>query len=176
VYTAAIVAAIAQVVRGGVPGGTYDLMNHPPWTWREVYDHEARMCGAGFTPVLVPAESRSPAFSVTAPLLGLVRKFAVAEPVRIAAAKLFAYVPDALNARALAWWYRRRAASEISAVTVKHAAAEHLSWLDNGSHPFPAEQLTTALLAGGPAEAPTPDPAKSWPADLPDAAAVERDF
>jgi hypothetical protein len=43
--TEAIAEAIDLIAEGRAgPPGTYDLINLPQWTWREVYDREARRC------------------------------------------------------------------------------------------------------------------------------------
>jgi len=46
VYTVTIVDAILTILSGRVAPGCYDLMNVPQWTWREVYDFEARKSGS----------------------------------------------------------------------------------------------------------------------------------
>ena len=49
VHTCAIAGAIDQIVRGEAPPGTFDLMNTPRWTWREMYEFEdarARLAAA----------------------------------------------------------------------------------------------------------------------------------
>ena len=41
VYVATICEAILKVIAGNVSPGTYDLMNTPQWSWRDVYAYEA---------------------------------------------------------------------------------------------------------------------------------------
>lgn len=171
VYTVAIVAAIAQIIRGSVKPDTYDLMNSPPWGWREVYDYEARACNTALSPVAVPAMARAPRSAVLESALRFAGSLASTQPVRDAVAKLFAYAPDQLNARALAWWYKKRAGSEISALNVALAPPEHLAWVANGSHFFPADKPTVDVTPIDAAEPLVRERVHSWPVDLPDATA-----
>ncbi len=45
VHMATIVDAIVKVASGTVAPGTYDLMNRPQWSWKEVFEHEGRQIG-----------------------------------------------------------------------------------------------------------------------------------
>jgi len=170
VYTQAIVAAILQISRGSVVPATYDLMNSPPWGWHEVYAYEAKLCERDFLPQIAesPHSSQTAAPAVSASRAAAA--IAVQPAVRDFAAKLFAYAPYRLNAGALAWWYKRRARAEIAALRAMEQPAEHLSWVQNGSHFFPAEQPTAAIL---PTTAPhlAVQARASWPMDMADAAA-----
>jgi len=171
VYTFAIVAAITQIIRGGVKPDTYDLMNSPPWGWREVYEYEAQAVDTPLSAAVVASGPRSAPVAVLAPMLRVAAALISAEPVRNAVAKIFAYVPDRTNTRALAWWYKRRARSEISALNAAPAPPQHLAWLPNGVHFFPADQPTMELMPSGTPDATVRKDLKSWPPDLPDAAA-----
>jgi nucleoside-diphosphate-sugar epimerase len=170
VYTAAIVGAIEQIIRGATAPGTYDLMNTPPWTWREVYEYEAAICGTSLRAQVIDAPA--PAGAHRRLLRFTVRvaaAIASAQRVRDLAAEFFAHLPDKMNARAMAWWFSRRARGEIAAVDGTRLPAEHLSWVENGENYFPAETPTIELLpqiqySAGDTEA------TSWPADLPSGA------
>jgi nucleoside-diphosphate-sugar epimerase len=170
VYTAAIIGAILQIIRGSVPAGTYDLMNSPPWTWHEVYDYEARVCRVGFEPVVAPD---SPRRSVMTALRGSIMSLGAllmsAKPIVEFGTKLFVHVPDRVNARAMAWWYSKRGRREIAALARTPSPPEHLSWVANGVNCFPADQPTRELLNALEADSAANVEAKPWPADLPDA-------
>jgi dTDP-4-dehydrorhamnose reductase len=45
VHVATIVDAILKVAAGSVTPGTYDLMNVPQWSWKEVFEYEGRAIG-----------------------------------------------------------------------------------------------------------------------------------
>lgn len=45
VHVATIADAILKVAAGTVEPGTYDLMNRPQWSWKEVFEHEGREIG-----------------------------------------------------------------------------------------------------------------------------------
>jgi dTDP-4-dehydrorhamnose reductase len=168
VFTVAILDAVQQIVGGKIEPGTYDLMNSPRWTWREVYEYEAAQCGISFSPSLTDAPARAAAATWLRGLQKLAGNLVSVQWTREAAAKLFAHVPDALNARALAWWYTQRAKTEIGAMAVSPAVAEHLTWVENGSNFFPASSPTKDLLRLQALCAERPQ-LPSWPADLPDA-------
>lgn len=171
VYTAAIIGAIEQVIADGVPAGTYDLMNSPLWTWREVYEHEAGACGLPLQAEFQPSAPRSR--PLAASLLRGAGAIAARQPFRDVFAKLFAYVPDSLNARAMAWWYAKRAGSEIAGLRIAPSVADHLFWVTNGVKYFPAKIPTIDLLRAVPPQIGPPRASRSWPADLPDASSTE---
>ena len=163
VYTVAIVDALLQIVRGEVTSGTYDLMNTPRWTWKEVYAHEARQLAIDWQPCTAePPLAQSATRQWMASFAG---KLARRKWIRDSLAKLFSHVADKLNDKAMAWWYRRRAAAEIAALAAQPEAAPHLYWVENGKHFFPATTSTAALLErtnGGNTDHSRP----AWPADL----------
>lgn len=45
IYVATIADAIVKVASGRVAPGTYDLMNKPQWSWKEVFEYEGRQIG-----------------------------------------------------------------------------------------------------------------------------------
>jgi nucleoside-diphosphate-sugar epimerase len=171
VFTAAIVDAVIQIMRGNVEPGTYDLMNSPRWTWRKVYEYEAEQLGIALLPALADVRAGSAAATSLRPIKKLAGYLASNRWLRDAAAKLFAYIPEQLNARALAWWYQQRAKTEIGALVISPSIAEHLTWVENGRVFFPASLPTQDLLriANG-TSCVEPVPQVSWPADLPSAA------
>jgi dTDP-4-dehydrorhamnose reductase len=169
VHTSTIAGAIDQIVRGTTPPGTLDLMNTPRWTWQDVYEYEAGEIDSPLRVELVaPATvaGKRVIFSQVARLAGAL---AAQQPVRDMFAKIFTYVPDRMNAHAMAWWYAQRARTEIAALSVRAAPADHLSWVENGIRFFPAEVATRELLRSASALYRTADAAQAWPADLPDA-------
>ena len=173
VYTAAIVGAILQIAAGRAKPGSYDLMSSPPWTWREVYEYEARICRVALTPQIAAESAPVPRrAAVLSPVKRLAASIASSEPMRELASKLLAYAPNRVNARAMGWWYLKRARSQIAALDNAPRAPEHLSWVANGVNFFPAEKSTKELLLLGETESSVQAHFRPWPADLPDANAA----
>ena len=170
VHVAAIVDAIEQVLGQSVAPGIYDLMNHPRWTWREVYEFEAAALDQPLHAVIAaPPPPRAPLSAVIGAAVRLAAGLAAAQSLRNAAAKCFAYVPQRMNDRAMAWWYRRRAGAEIAALGTAPTAPEHLSWVENGRHFFPADRQTRQMLQDYGRGYLAGRPGSSWPDDLPSA-------
>lgn len=169
VYTAAIIGTIEQILAGKTPPGTYDLMNAPRWTWREVYEYEAEVCKVPLDAGLIHSSPRSWRSAMLAPAARLASAFFAAQPARDLLAKAFAYLPASLNRRAMAWWYAKRARNQIAALSIPCEIAEHLSWAENGRHYFPAETSTAELLRSWSHKSLAPHQGTPWPDDLPDA-------
>jgi dTDP-4-dehydrorhamnose reductase len=167
VYTTAIIGAIEQIVGGRMRPDTYDLMNSPRWSWHEVYEHEAEVCRTPLEIQRVDASHHAPVPAIFAPAARLLGSLIAAQSVRDLLAKFFAYLPGPLNARALAWWYARRARAQIAALAVPAQVAEHLSWVENGNFFFPSETDTITLLRSASQRQAPHRP--SWPVDLADA-------
>jgi nucleoside-diphosphate-sugar epimerase len=170
VYTASIAGAILQIIRGAAQPGTYDLMNAPLWTWREVYEYEAQRCEMALEPLVAPPVRKPPQrVAGIASLARMGASLVGSRPLAEFAAKAFAHAPNALNNRAVAWWNANRARREIAALSRGQRPPEHLSWRTNGSHYFPADQPTRSLLDTWQAPPLIQTTAQSWPEDLPDA-------
>jgi nucleoside-diphosphate-sugar epimerase len=169
VYTAAIIGAVDQIIAARARPGTYDLMNTPRWTWREVYEFEAAACALPLMPRVIDPTAYSRRSAIVAPARRMIGHLTSAQPVRDLFAKLFAYAPESMNARAMAWWYAKRARMEIAALSQPSEPPEHLSWIENGANFFPAETATIDLLRAAATMRGPQDRAASWPADLPDA-------
>jgi nucleoside-diphosphate-sugar epimerase len=172
VYTAAIVGAVLQIVRGESRPGTYDLMNSPRWTWKEVYEFEGTQCGTRFSPTYVQTTGPRPGTAVSRLAIKLAASLTSVQWIRDALSKVFAHVPDAANARAQAWWYRRRARTEIGELRRTRHMAEHLTWVENGKRFFPASATTKDLLASMPFPGCRPPVPAGWADDLQDANAA----
>ena len=170
VYTAAIVAAIIQIARSNVAPATYDLMNSPRWTWREVYDYEAGVVGAALRPTIAASHESKDGPSPARAAAQAAASLAANQTLRESFSKLFAHVPATLNARAMAWWYQRRARAEIGRLHGSSAAAaEHLSWVENGWDFFPADVPTRQLLDQAQQLIAAAPRRGQWAEDLPDA-------
>jgi nucleoside-diphosphate-sugar epimerase len=170
VHTASIISAVDQIIARRAGPGTYDLMNTPRWTWREVYEYEAHTCGVPLNPSFVGSlSSASWKSKMTAVSVRLAGSLVAAQWMRDLFAKVFANVPEPVNARAMAWWYARRARTEIAALTPLVELPEHLSWVENGKNFFPTAIRTKDLLSTAPPLAGTPHNGGPWVTDLPDA-------
>lgn len=135
VYTATIVDAILAIIAGRVSPGCYDLMNVPQWTWRAVYEYEARSTGHGLEPTLIPVTAPSAGWvaRATRSLAGLLGNVASGPFMRQWVAAGLARLPASLSERGQAWWYCKRARSEIAALSARPSLSEHLTWIANGS-------------------------------------------
>lgn len=169
VLTASIVDAVREVLKGGVAPGTYDLMNTPQWTWTQVFEYEARRGGLTFDPARQrPAGANAREFGG---LKSVARRLLAGRWNRELLAKLLAHAPPDLSRRAQAIWYVQRARAEIAALsgTQLPAPAEHLSWVTNGTRPFP-QRPTIEVLRENPYDGLLNSPKRAgWPADLADA-------
>jgi nucleoside-diphosphate-sugar epimerase len=169
VYTVAIVDALLRIMRTQVGSGTYDLMNTPRWTWREVYAYEARTLGLDWRPPGATAKFSAVQSRSFRLIASFASRLAQVQWLRELFSKLFVYLPEASNARAMAWWYKKRAAAEIVALVMPVAAPEHLSWVENGRHFFPAGSSTAELLERSIES--LSGRGTAWPEDLPDSSA-----
>lgn len=170
VLTASIVDAVAEILGGRVRPGTYDLMNTPQWTWKQVYEYEARRAGVSFDPAFSPAHADRRRRSRG--LLSVARCMVSGRWTRELVAKLLAHAPPSVSQRAQATWYAQRAGAEITAVSgpEKLTPAEHLSWVTNGNRPLP-QRPTLQVLREDPYEGLLNSSQRSsWAADLPEAA------
>ena len=170
VYTVTIADALLSIIAGKHVPGTYDLMNNPEWTWRQVYEQEARLCGVPLHAVPgKPVARRSPLASLRQAAARAAREVATTEVVRRLSAIALAYLPERLSARAQAWWHCKRARVEISSLPGAPTAAEYFPWDLNGHSVLRSPALTADLLAGDPYRSLTLTGCDRWPADLPDA-------
>jgi nucleoside-diphosphate-sugar epimerase len=166
VYTATIVDALLSIIRRKVRPGTYDLMNVPQWTWRTVYEYEARATGYELNPTIVA--SPAAATPVLRRVIRGMADVAGASFARQLAASALARLPPTLSERGQAWWYRKRARSEIASVfrAATPTYADHLAWRSNGGVFIPALMSTELALANSDATGlATPEVAK-WSEDL----------
>lgn len=171
VLTVVIADALHRILAGGVPPGTYDLMNTPQWTWKEVYAYEAKRCGAAQPPRLSTQGPRPSGRLAIRRWVGLLSGLAANRFTREAVAKILAFAPEETSRRLQAVWYCRRARAEIAALShrTEPALAEHLSWVQNGKAPFP-QPATLELLRNSPYDGLVQPRGSRWPLDLPDAA------
>jgi len=166
VYTATIVDALLNIIRGKVRPGTYDLMNVPQWKWRAVYDYEARSTGYELNPIIVA--SPGPATPVLRRVIRGMADLAGASFARQLAATALARLPPALSERGQAWWYRKRARSEIADIlrAATSTYADHLAWRSNGSVFIPSLMSTELALAHSDATGLAIPEVAKWSEDL----------
>lgn len=173
VYTVTIIDAILQVMSRASSPGVYDLMNVPQWTWRQVYAYEAQELSLPFKPVIIASTAKPTwAQNVVRQMIRTAGALASNPFAHQHGSKIMAHLPDTLNRRVRAWWQRRRARSEIAALSQTIRPAEHLSWVINGRNAFPGLSSTAQLMQSRPYDALSRPPASSWPPDLPDADSV----
>jgi hypothetical protein len=145
-------------------------MNSPPWTWREVYEYEAEVCRVAMKPAVAAESPRRSGLGMLRNSFRHVVSAVTSAPALVElGTKLFAYVPERMNARATAWWLSKRARREIDALSRMRSPPEHLSWVANGIDFFPADTPTRELLGAFAPAAAVDGAAGAWPADLADA-------
>ena len=165
VYTATIVDAVLGIVAGRVETGVYDLVCHPKWSWREVFEREARV--SGHEPRWTEAEVAPSGRADT--LAFAVWRLVSAGVPREIAMRLLSVLSPGWNLRLQAAHYRRRAATEIAALRAPSEPMEGLDWIDLARHPLEKLTPTAELLGRAEYALPPFDPARSWPPDLPPA-------
>jgi nucleoside-diphosphate-sugar epimerase len=167
VYTVTIVDAIASILAGNEPPGTFDLTNAPQWTWREVYVYESVQCRQAFAPNLMPSpRAQSLLRRNLAWTQRTLSAWARVAFVRRTLERWLAVASPALNDRAQATWLKMRARAEIGAICVRPALAPELSWIRLDRRPLTSLQPTATLLAAGPYKDLTVGSRGRWPKDL----------
>jgi len=167
VYTVTIVDAITSILAGNERPGTYDLTNHPQWTWRQVYEFESQRAGLRFRArtVRVPRP-----MAIHRRLLGWtrgkLRRLAGTELVRQTLEKCLALCSKAVNDRAQAIWYTLRARSEINLLAHDRPLPPELSWLPLDRSSLTSLRPTQELLSNGVFENSKGGTRLRWPKEL----------
>ena len=168
VHVATILDAILKVSAGAIVPGTYDLMNRPQWSWREVFEYEGRVLG--ITPKFTAYEE---AAGTTVKDLfcryarqGLMT--AASNPLaRKAGSRLMALLPSEWHRRLKATYSTRAAGSEIGKLSVKQEPMDAVLRRPVGSRFLDVLTPTTDLLRQPEFQLPDHDRAVAWPTDLP---------
>jgi hypothetical protein len=167
VYTVTIVDAIESILAGKERPGTYDLTNHPQWTWRQVYDFESQRCRLPYRARTVPAPR---AMAIHRRLLdwtrGKLRRFAGTDLVRQTLEKGLALCPKSMNDRAQATWYTLRARAEINLLAAEPPLPPELSWLPLDRRRLTSLRQTQELLSNNAYEDSMSGTRLRWPKDL----------
>jgi hypothetical protein len=123
-------------------------MNVPQWNWRQIYEYEAASVGSQLRPTIVRApRPTSGARRLVNATVRVVSDLAGGSMMRQMVASSLAHLPTELSARAEAWWYCKRARTELAALGQSQAAAEHLGWVANGARFLPGLRPTVDMLA-----------------------------
>ncbi|NWF72390.1 MAG: NAD(P)-dependent oxidoreductase [Nitrospirae bacterium] len=168
VYVASILDAILKVAAGTVAPGTYDLMNRPQWTWKEVFEYEGRVLG--ITPTFTACEESTGTtvkdlFSRSA-RQGLMA--AASNPLaRKAGSRLMALLPSEWHSRLKARYSTRAAGAEIGKLSLKQEPMEAVLRRPVGSSFLDVLTATADLLGQPEFHLPDHDRAVAWPPDLP---------
>lgn len=167
---AAIADAVLRIAAGAVAPGTYDLMNTPQWTWREVYAFEARVLGHSPSFLRVGDDLR-PGIRALIPralgvLLAGVRDNLL---LRRAASRVLPWLPAPLYRRLRVWHARRSAATEIRAMQRSPIVLDATRRTPIVVRTAAGLTPTATLLESPPWTTAPAGP--SWPAELPAAGA-----
>lgn len=166
VYTATIADAVLVIAAGKERPGTYDLMNKPQWSWREVYEYEAGRCGLPLTIEHVPTRgmvkpprgaSRLISFAV-----GLVSRASVPKQLGM---RLASRLSPRLNRRILASSVQQRARQEIARLTRRTVSSELMLRRPVGRRFMESLTPTIDLLRSEAYQLPVRNESASWPED-----------
>lgn len=177
-HTVTIVDAILKAARGLELPGLYDLLNQPQWTWRQVYEHEARVLGlplriesaaahARVADSMAPMVRRSRGATLPRRIVGSAVRVLTASPVRKEMAmRVIARLSPGLNQRIQARYYQGRAAAEIAALEHRPCTNDALLWRPVGWRFLRSLAPTAELIERGLHRLPTWNEARAWPDDL----------
>jgi nucleoside-diphosphate-sugar epimerase len=173
VYIATIVDAILKASGDNlVAPGIYDLVNEPQWTWREVYEHEARVTGKRLV-----FDERSIVQPVTRPpllkrMVSSLGRLLLSNPVRKEyAMQLIALLSTRLNKRIQSYYYRNRAAAEIAALGKHEIRNDALKWREVGWSFIGSLDRTADLVSQDAYQVRECAADRRWPEDLAPASA-----
>jgi nucleoside-diphosphate-sugar epimerase len=152
VYTATIVDAALAIARGSETPGTYDLICAPSWSWRDVLEHEARVCGTPLELVEpVPAIAEAPnAWSPrawTARLRAAAAATIATPRTRELGLIALNFLSHDANLRMQSRHFQRRARVEIEALSRRAPSAEAFLFATAGSRYLAGLRPTATLLA-----------------------------
>jgi nucleoside-diphosphate-sugar epimerase len=169
VYTATIAESILKAATGELgPPGVYDVLNRPQWTWREVYDHEARVCGVSVAiENLSAGESshhRSAAPELLRHLMGLATSNAV---VREYLMQMLQWLSPRFNQRVQSLYYVNRAALEIASLRKPPNGGDAAKWREVGWSFLSCLSRTAELLSNEQFQCGSNAMRIDWAADLP---------
>jgi nucleoside-diphosphate-sugar epimerase len=168
VHMATIVDAILKAVSGelGEPG-VYDLLNSPQWTWREVYEYEARRTGQPLELDPSNCENKAAGLSLGKRIISRLVGVILGNPARKEyAMQLIARLSVRLNKRIQAMYYVNRAGSEINALENRTIVNDALYWREVGWKTLSGLGDTKELLARQEYHVQNIEPSVRWPADL----------
>jgi nucleoside-diphosphate-sugar epimerase len=160
-HVVGICEAIAECARRKVPGGVYDLLNVPQWTWREVVEYEAERAGAALRLVL----PRGAGVGLSRSMKTLARVVYSSPAAKERLLRLLTRFSPAFNARAKVLHWKARAAAEIAQLEALTPLSEAMLWNEVGENPLPHSTDTKSLLRDG-RYASTATGRPPWPADL----------
>lgn len=139
VFLASLAEALVAVGEGTVFAGTYDLVNDPQLTWREVYEIHAKQAG---TPLRIVEGTPVP--SLTSTCIQATTRVLLHQRVRERLAFFMRMLPEGANERLYAAYQVRRARSEISSLQILPPSAVE-AWRGVGRHPLRLGPFTESL-------------------------------
>jgi NAD dependent epimerase/dehydratase family len=168
VHVATIVDAIVKVASGTVPPGTYDLMNRPQWSWKEVFEHEGRQ--VGITPSFAAwPETSGAGFNeifyrgVREGMLAL-----AGNPLaRKAGSRVLGFLPSAWYSRLKARYSIKAATADVAKIIPRQEPMDAVLRKPVGSKFLDVLTPTGDLLRQQEFRLSERDVAAAWPVDLP---------
>jgi nucleoside-diphosphate-sugar epimerase len=169
VYVATIVDAIVKIADGAAAPGTYDLMNKPQWTWKEVFEYEGRVLG--ISPTFTACEEPPAGTGVIDMFCRYSRQglmAAASNPLaRKAGSRLMALLPHEWHSRLKATYAVRAAGAEIGKLSVKQEPMDAVLRRPVGSHFLETLAPTAEVIRRPEFCLPDLDGSAAWPSDLP---------
>jgi nucleoside-diphosphate-sugar epimerase len=168
VYVATIVDAILNVLNCQAQPDTYDLMNMPQWTWKEILEFEGRRIGLepNYEKYIENKNLNLAHFTrqiITQALLGLVRS----RMLRKLSSRLLPILPTQCNLWIKAIYSQKSAALDISKLHHKQEPMDAFFFKPVGNKFLNTLTPTKILLADPKFILPTENIRNNWPEDIP---------
>ena len=175
VHVATITEAILKVASDQAEPGTFDLMNVPQWSWKDVLQFEGRKIG--IEPKFEKCFERTglgPAQLVRGALMQALRGLVDSRVPRKVSSRLLPMLPTEWNLRIKAAYSEQSAAAEIAKLHCTQEPMEATLYKPVGKRFLEGLTPTAKLLADPRFNLPDHDKGRGWPEDLPFASAASR--
>lgn len=163
VHVVTVVDALLAIADGrSGPPGTYDLVNVPQWTWREVYEHEAAHLGLAASFECIDSRTQGPLSKRAMRVLtGALRTARVKDRLLTVLSAL----PGSVNERIRSEYYVDRVVREVAALEpAREVRNTGAYWPALETHTLSGLSSTRDLLSSAPPDLAGDRP--RWPADI----------
>ncbi|OAI49812.1 hypothetical protein AYO43_00085 [Nitrospira sp. SCGC AG-212-E16] len=168
VHVATIADAILKVAAGSVMPGTYDLMNRPQWSWKEVFEYEGREIGVSPRFVKYPEKAGMEPRDFFSRNARLGMMMLAGKPlVRRAGSRLLGLLPSDWPQRLKAKYSMKAAAAEIAKLFPRDEPMDAVLRKPVGRTFLDVLTPTVDLLRQPEFHLSVRDQTAAWPEDLP---------